>query len=475
MCIVIKLYNDSGIPGYQVRRKESLEALNILISNSGELLPVTNYKIVHDSVHGSIRLQGVFLKLLEAPELQRLHSIHQLGLAYLVYPGANHTRFEHSLGTFSVAGRICEGLGLEAEEASLVQCAALLHDVGHLPYSHTLEFVLHGQFGIDHAEISRRLIRGEQAILSDEDRKIIGEGPSIAEILEKHGLPPKEVAGLLEGLVRGDGSQKTLVEDTGQTHFNSRRYLSQIIIGPVDSDQLDYLKRDSHYTGVAYGVIDLDRLIRTLQIFNGDLVVDRGGLSAVEGMLVARALMFSSVYFHKTVRISELMLAKAVEQLNKEEINGLYGMTDASLLAHLASRGEYCLRIATLLKYRKLFKKAYAVRASDLNSESWEELEALGNVKKRRSVEEDIARRAGVDPGDVILDVPSVELAVSEPRISLTEVRVLDEDKIRMLPKISSIAASLQMRRAHDWAVMVASPAKEKERIGKAAEKVLGF
>ena len=124
---------------------------------------------------------------------------------------------------------------------------------------------------------------------------------------------------------------------------------------------------------------------------------------------------------------------------------------------------------------RKLFKKAYAVRASDLNSESWEELEALGNVKKRRSVEEDIARRAGVDPGDVILDVPSVELAVSEPRISLTEVRVLDEDKIRMLPKISSIAASLQMRRAHDWAVMVASPAKDKERIGKAAEKVLGF
>ncbi len=430
---------------------------------------------MHDSVHGSIRLQGVFLKLLEAPELQRLHSIHQLGLAYLVYPGANHTRFEHSLGTFSVAGRICEGLGLAAEEATVVQCAALLHDVGHLPYSHTLEFVLHGQFGIDHAEISRRLIRGEQAILSDADRSIIGDAPSIAEILENHGQSPREIAGLLEGLVRDDGSQKTLAIESGQTHFNSRRYLSQIISGPVDCDQLDYLKRDSHYTGVAYGMIDLDRLVRTLQIFNGDLVVDRGGLSAIEGMLVARALMFSAVYFHKTVRISELMLAKAVEQLKKDEINRLHGMTDASLLAHLASRGDYCLRIATLLKYRRLFKKAYAVRAVDLKPESWDELEALGDVKKRRSVEEDIARRAGADPGDVVLDVPSVELAISEPRISLTEVRVLDDDKVRMLPKISSIASSLQIRRAHEWAVMVAAPAKEKERIGKAAERVLGL
>ena len=436
---------------------------------------MTNYKIVHDSVHGSIRMQGVFLKLLEAPELQRLHTIPQLGLAYLVYPGANHTRFEHSLGTFSVAGRICSELGLGPEEASLVQCAALLHDVGHLPYSHTLEFVLHGQFGIDHAEISRRLIRGEQAILSAADRDIIGDNPSIAEILEKHGLSPKEVAGLLEGLVQVDGSQRTLAAEVGQTHFNSRRYLSQIISGPVDSDQLDYLKRDSHYTGVAYGVIDLDRLVSTLQIFNGDLVVDRGGLSAVEGMLVARALMFSAVYFHKTVRISELMLAKAVEQLGKEDIHQLHGMTDASLLAHLASKGDYCLRIATLLEYRRLFKKAYAIRASDLTPENWDKLEAMGDLKRRRSVEEDIARRAGVDPGDVILDVPSVELAISEPRISLTEVRVLDGDKIKMLPKISSIAASLQIRRAHEWALMVAAPAKEKESVAKAAERVLGL
>ncbi len=263
---------------------------------------MADHKIVHDSVHGSIRLDGVFLSLLEVPELQRLHSIHQLGLAYLVYPGANHTRFEHSLGTFAVARRICSSLQMDPNEARLVQCAAFLHDVGHLPYSHTLEFVLHERFGIDHEDVSRRLIRGEETVLTPSDRRILGRYSSIPEVLERHGIDPIEVASLLGGKAPPSGPQKTLTKTKGQTHFNAKRYMSQIINGPVDSDQLDYLKRDAHYTGVAFGVIDLDRLFGTLQIFNGDLVVERGGLSAIEGMLVARALMFSSVYFHKTVQ-----------------------------------------------------------------------------------------------------------------------------------------------------------------------------
>ena len=271
---------------------------------------MTGHKIIQDSVHGSVRLDGVFLSLVEAPELQRLHSIHQLGLAYLVYPGANHTRFEHSLGTYAVAGRICTALQLDPKEAELVKCAALLHDVGHLPYSHTFEVVLHDRFGIDHAEISRRLIRGEETVLSEAEERILGDYKTINAVLEAHDIEPEDVARLLEFSHDQAGLQSTLPGgEEGQAFFNERRYLSQIVSGTIDADQLDYLVRDSHYTGVAYGVIDLDRLLETIQIFNGDLVVDKGGLSAVEGMLVARALMFSAVYFHKTVRISELMLA----------------------------------------------------------------------------------------------------------------------------------------------------------------------
>lgn len=413
------------------------------------------------------------MSLLEAPELQRLHSIHQLGLSYLVYPGANHTRFEHSLGTFHVARRICTSLQLDRGEAELVQTAALLHDVGHLPYSHTLEFVLHDQFGIDHADISRRLIRGDEALLSASDRRILGKIASLPETLERHRMNPNEVARLLEGKIQEYGPQKMLQKERGQTHFNAKRYLSQIVNGPVDADQLDYLKRDAHYTGVAYGVTDLDRLFETLQVFNGDLVIDRGGLSAVEGMLVARALMFSSVYFHKTVRIAELMLAKAVEMLGKDEVDQIHSMTDASLLAHLVSKGGYFEEIATLIKYRRLFKKAFGIPAAEVLQDGWNEIESLAKVGKRRSVEEDIARRATVDPGYVIIDVPSSELAISEPRIAMTDIRVLDNGKVKLLPRISPIAASLQMRRSHEWAVMVSCPAKHRDRVAKAAERIL--
>ena len=436
---------------------------------------MTDHKIVHDSVHGSIRLGGVFLSLLEVPELQRLHSIHQLGLAYLVYPGANHTRFEHSLGTFAVARRICTSLQMDPEEATLVECAAFLHDVGHLPYSHTLEFVLHDRFGIDHEDISRRLIRGEETVLSPSDKKILGRYSSIPEVLERFSIDPIEVGNLLGGKAPLSGPQRTLTKQRGQTHFNSKRYLSQIVSGPVDADQLDYLKRDAHYTGVAYGVIDLDRLFETLQVFNGDLVVERGGLSAIEGMLVARALMFSSVYFHKTVRISELMLAKAVEQLGAEEVDRMHSMTDSSLLAHLVAKGGYFQEIATLIKYRRLFKKAHAVRVAEIPLDKWEEIDSLGAVDERRSLEEDIARRAGIEPGYVVVDVPSSELSISEPRISLTNVRILDDGRVKLLPRISSIAASLQIRRAHEWAVMVACPERFRERVRKVAQKVLDF
>lgn len=435
---------------------------------------MTDYKIVHDSVHGSIRVEGFALQLLEAPELQRLHSIHQLGLAYLVYPGANHTRFEHSLGTFALAKRLSASLKLSAQDAITVQAAALLHDVGHLPYSHTLEFILHDRFGIDHAEISRRLIRGEERVVTDSESSSLGEFPSVPETLERFRIDPKQVASLLEGKAEGPSGQRTLPRHAGQAHFNSKRYLSQMVSGPVDADQLDYLKRDAHYTGVAYGVIDLDRLVETIQVFNGDLVVERGGLSAVEGMLVARALMFSSVYFHKTVRISELMLAKAVEQLGRDEVGRIHGMTDATLLSHLVSKGGYFADIATLIKYRRLFKRAYSVPVADIDQDGWEEIDSLGSVKRRRALEREIAQRAGLDPGHVIIDVPSCELSVSEPRLSLTDVRVLDEGKVRLLSRMSSIAASLHLRRAHEWAVMVACPSESRERVAKASAKVLG-
>ena len=444
---------------------------------SREVVPnaVAGQKFIQDSVHGGICAEGPVLSLLDTPELQRLNGVHQLGLAYLVYPGANHTRLEHSLGTYSVARRIVDSLRLDSSESATVQCAALLHDIGHLPYSHTFEMVLHDGMGIDHADISRRIILGEDSVLTDRERAILGSVRSVPEVLESAGISPKEVASLLEKRAPERGSQRTLARERGQAHFNGRRYMSQIVSGTVDADQLDYLVRDAHYTGVALGAIDLDRLLSTFAVFNGDLVIEKGGLSAVEGMLVARALMFTSVYFHKTVRISELMLAKAVESLGEEETRAIHLMTDAGLLGHLVTKGGYFEEVATLIKYRRLFKKAYAVHASDVEDGDWKDIDSYGSIKRRRALEEDIARRAGVDPGHVIVDIPSYELPFSEPRMTLMDVRILDGGKVRLLPRISQIAASLLSRRVHEWAVLVACPAKEREKVSRASARVLGL
>jgi HD superfamily phosphohydrolase len=436
-------------------------------------MPVSAYKVIRDSVHGSVRVDGPFLSLIESDELQRLAGVHQLGLANLVYPGANHTRLEHSLGAFFVAGRMCRSLRLDPREDTLVRCAALLHDIGHLPYSHTFEMVLHEQFGIDHVDISKRLVTGEESVMSDAELSVLGRRITVADALERHDLDAKEVAALLDGCAADDLQQRTLQDHEGQAHFNDRRYLGQMINGVLDVDQLDYLVRDAHYTGVAYGVIDLDRLIDTVEVFNGDLVVERGGVSAVEGMLVARALMFSSVYYHKTVRIAELMLAKAVELLHPDEIGEIFRMTDSSLLSYLVTKGGYHESIAARIKYRRLFKKAYALSVLDVDDDGWSEVDALGGFARRRAAEEEIAEKAGIGPGEVVIDGPSHELPISEPRISLTGIRVVDGKRVRLLPRLSSIAQSLQNRRVHEWAVMVACPEEHKDNVAKVARKVL--
>ncbi len=372
-----------------------------------------------------------------------------------------------------MADRMCASLRINEDETSIVKCAALLHDIGHLPYSHTFEMVLHEQFGIDHVEISKRLVTGHDTVVSDEESAVLGGKLRVVDALEQQGIDPGAVSALLTGAAKEGDEQKTLNECRGQVHFNDRRYLGQMICGPVDVDQLDYLMRDAHYTGVAYGVIDLDRLLDTVRVFNGDLVVEKGGVSAVEGMLVARALMFSTVYYHKTVRIAELMLAKAVEMLDSGDIEAVFKMTDSSLLSHLVAQGGYSREVATRIKYRRLFKKAFAIAAQDVEEGQWDAVEAIGDFRTRRRLEEDIAAKAGIDPGQVVIDIPSHELPISEPRMSLMDIRIVDGDRVRLLPRVSSITQSLVSRRVYDWAVMVACPADCTERVARAAQKLI--
>lgn len=430
-------------------------------------------KTVHDAVHGSLDIGGVFLELLDCAEFQRLHGVHQLGLASLVFPGANHTRLEHSLGVWHIGTRMAEETGIE-DGKDEIAAACFLHDVGHPPFSHTLESIIHDALGIDHEEITRRIITGRYDVLR-ECEKLPGR-KALPGILEDAGLDPRTVAGYIaaEQSPRPDSVLERFAPQK-RGPADRRSPLGQILHGALDADQLDYLLRDAHYTGVAYGVVDLPRLLRTMVFHDGRLVVLKSGLAAVESMLVARALMYSSVYFHRTVRIAEMMMTRAVERMEDLKETDLPRMVDSELLQHLSAAGKFQKDMALRLKYRRLFKKAYTVPCIGLDEDDAARLAELGDAAYRRSVEDELARKAGVDEGYVIVDMPTKEVLLSEPRMHKTDVLILDEErrKLQPLSKHSPLARALQYRMVPDWAVMVSTDARWRSKVAEAARRVL--
>ncbi len=261
-------------------------------------------KLIHDPIHGHIELDEFAVRLVDTPEFQRLRRITQLGLAFLVYPSARHTRFEHSLGAFYLAKRIAS-LNPEIEDAVY---AALLHDLGHYPFSHTLE-ALYPR----HEENTKWLIR------HGEIGDVVGERYSLGEFIKLFKHP----------LVSGD----------------------------IDSDRMDYLVRDAYYTGVAYGLVDLERLIRSLRWDGKRLVLLEKGVMAGQNLLLARAMMYPTVYFHHTVRIANAMLSKAVE-LERVKLKEIRQMDEVDLVARLRMSEKRAVReLIKAIDGRRLYKR----------------------------------------------------------------------------------------------------------------------
>ncbi|HUT00115.1 MAG TPA: HD domain-containing protein [Candidatus Thermoplasmatota archaeon] len=415
---------------------------------------VENHKIVRDPIHGDIKITGCLVDLLETPEVQRLHNIKQLGFAHLVFPGAHHTRFEHSLGCSMIASQIADILALKEREKKLLTCAAQLHDIGHGPFSHTLESILIQRFGVDHVDLTEKLILGEYDVLDEKEKQFIS-APSVHEILDKHHVNKKEIV----DIIRGKLSKKS--------------YLSQLLNSTIDVDQLDYLMRDAYYTGVAYGMIDLQRLLRTMMIYKGNLTMMRKGVSVVENILMARALMYSSVYFHKTVRIPELMLSKALEEIPDAEPFEFFRMTDAEIMVSLKTMGRFQQEIITRLKYRDLFKQAYAVSLLDLHKEEMKVVKLLGDVSNRRQKEHELEDVFGIPKGHIIIDLPQPELLRAEPRINNTDIQVIDRNKIKSLDDFTPIAKAIRSRIAPDWSLMIITDEKYRKIVAKKVEKLL--
>lgn len=243
-------------------------------------------KYVFDEIHGYIVLDPLMRDLVDTPPVQRLRRVKQLSQAWYVFPGAVHTRFSHSLGVMRLAEKITDKLindgVLSKDDRDLLRCAALLHDVGHTPYSHALEYVFYSNYGVNHEELSYI---------------VINEEPHIREVLSNHGLSPDEVARIVTGTHR-------------EPAFNN------ILNGDLDVDRLDYLPRDALHTGVKYGLIDLERITQTITLDDeGYVAVHPKAIHAVESFYVSRLHMYRSVYYHKTITGYQLLLAAIYEMI----------------------------------------------------------------------------------------------------------------------------------------------------------------
>ncbi|MHB1708240.1 MAG: HD domain-containing protein [Thermoplasmataceae archaeon] len=282
-------------------------------------------KIIQDPINGPIKVEGFVEELIDSPEFQRLRYIKQLGLLNLVFPGANHTRFEHSLGTYYVAGIIGEYFHIENME--LLLAASLLHDIGHPPMSHSLEDVFMKLYGKDHQGVGSSIISG------------YGEysGSNIPAILEKYSIDP-----LLVGKIVKEGSREFPL-------------ISSIISGSIDADELDYLRRDAFFTGVAIGLVDHMRIINTVRVDGGAFIIEEKGIPAAESLLISRVLMYNSVYFHKTGRIAQNMLGIALSSADERPADP-FTMNDWELLEFLRHQEKSSGIIGDILN-RRLFKR----------------------------------------------------------------------------------------------------------------------
>ncbi|KYK22839.1 hypothetical protein AYK24_01645 [Thermoplasmatales archaeon SG8-52-4] len=411
-------------------------------------------KTIRDPIHGDIKLSGLFLELIEAPEIQRLYNIKQLGFAHLVFPGAHHTRLEHSLGAYHMASKAAEVLDFNKDEKETIACAAFLHDIGHGPFSHTLESLIREALNVDHVDLTEKLIFGENTIFEPDEIDFIGS-PCVSDILDKNSINKREIISIIRG----------------KTH--KKPYLSQILNSSIDVDQLDYLLRDSYYTGVAYGMIDFERFLQTLVIEKNKLAVKKKGIGVVENILMARALMYSSVYFHKTVRIAELMLSKAIEMNMNSKPFKFFKMTDNELLSELKKMDSYQREIGTRIKYRKLFKQAYSVSKSNLNENDIKEVKKLENINFRRNKEREIEKSLGLPFGYIIIDVPFLELVQAEPRIDKTDIAIVNENESKTLDEYTPVAKAIRAREIPDWIVMIITDEKYRDVVSRKSEDLL--
>lgn len=386
-------------------------------------------KIIKDPVHGYVEVEDFALPLLDSPALQRLRYIKQLGFSYLVYPGANHTRFEHSLGTMFLADMASRRFGLPEDERTLVIIAALFHDIGHGPFSHASEPLMMAYLHHSHDDIDAVIHESEEGLLNG------------------IGIDPGELCAVVKG-----------------THE-----LSGIIHSDLDVDRMDYLLRDAYYSGAPYGAVDAQRLIRHLIRTDHGIALDENGVNAADSLLIARTQMRPNVYFHHVSRIGESMFQLAVTEhikgMPERTIHELLRMDDATCLYVLrTSENPNARDLACRLYERRLYKRALFVGEEQINTNRFD---AGVPLEKRLEIALQIAGAAGIQPHEVLVDIPPV------PREMSFGVRVKNRHTVIEFEEISPRIRTLNTTRREQWRLGIYTLPEYRETVAEAGCEVL--
>jgi hypothetical protein len=399
---------------------------------------------IADPIHKYIRFTELEKKIIDSKVFQRLRRIKQLAGAHLVYPAAQHSRFEHSLGTMHLAGLAGEHLFsigvLDKESIQELRIAALLHDIGHGPFSHLFEEALKATSNKNHESI------GEEIICKTE----------LSDILSGFGYSPSVISEISFG--------------------NSKvKFKNEIISGSLSSDLMDYLPRDGFFTGVEYGKVDHNRIINSFRVTNnGSLALDISSFYSFESMIISRYEMFRAVYFHKTVRSAEVMLlhslllSSEILNLSKISLTDYLKLTDDSILLKISSspNNEMAKEMVSNYMERKLLKCVYErfIRKRDnftkLNRDKIEELRLK------------IARLSNIDEKRIFLDTYGISLVPLAPnKQEMKSILLVSEDEffkqpVSNLPLVNSITGYLDMIRVY-------TNHKDRKKIANISKNVL--
>jgi len=416
-------------------------------------MPKNYWGEIKDPVHGYVYITEQEKEIIDSYPVQRLHRLRQLAGSEYVYPGANHTRFEHSIGVMYLASRVVENSSISQyiseDEAKLVKIAGLLHDVGHGPFSHVFEHLLDKELGKTHEDLTTWII----------------ENSELKEILRRNGYHPEEVGKLA----------------VGRLHRPKKAFLDQIISSAVDVDKQDFIVRDTHHTGAEYGFVDIFRLIHALDVLGGNLAVDLGALSALESLIIARMESFRSIYFHRVGRAAQIMLAMAMEKANGE-----LGFTRFKTPDEYMAMDDYTVWTALKnckksnaiirdLERRRLLKCAYERTFYEKDTMV---SNLFGRETHRTQLQTDIADKAGIAAEEVIIDVPTVpsvpyhHSALLEPMEIPAFYKAQSGEKIPQ--RLSEISKIFETLRGFINILRVYTKEENREKVSRAASKILG-